>query len=286
MSEQFTSHLPEHYLLGDAFSNRYGIQCFPATDKRTGMRFVAKVQTIPNSPAVTDAFLLSGAFADENDVYTYYQDLSKDLCRQAAILNALSQSEYFSHFTACEMVKRNDAGYDIWLLSPYRNTLLTLFEKVTLEQAQIIELGISLCRALSICREAGFLYTGIKPENIYISEKGQFTIGDIGFISLTSLPYAALPINRHTIYTPADCHDCFSRLSENLDVYGVGIVLYQACMGGKLPDKIIKAPQIENKALAEIIMTACSPAADGRWKNPEEMEAALIACREESRIKC
>ena len=90
MSEQFTSHLQEHYLLGDAFSNKYGIQCFPATDKRTKMRFVAKVQTIPNSPSVTDAFLLSGAFANENDVYTYYQDLSKDLCRQAAILNALS----------------------------------------------------------------------------------------------------------------------------------------------------------------------------------------------------
>ncbi len=278
MSEQFIPHLSQHYTLGNTFSSSNGIKCYPATDNRTGTRFVAKVQKIPYSEAVTDAFFLSGAYVNIDDIHKYYQDLAKDLCRQAAILNALSNSKYFSHFTACDMVNDGDVGYDVWLMSPYRTTLATLLGKVTFSQEQIIEIGLCLCRALSLCREAGFLYTGIKPENIYISDDGVFTIGDIGFIPLASLPYAALPINRYTVYTPKDCHDCFARLCDNLDIYGVGVVLYQACTGDKPLDKITNPPQSVKKELADVIMTACCPTADGRWKTPEEMEKALISC--------
>lgn len=282
MSEQIKTHIPEHYTLGDEFSNRYGIRCYPATDNRTGMRYVAKVQTFPYSSSVTEAFLLSGAFLGEKDVDAYYHDLGKDLCRQAAILNALSHTTYFSHFTTCEMAKHNEGGYDVWLLSPFYTTLDALFKKISLSKEKILELGITLCRALSLCREAGYLYTGIKPENIFIASNGQFMIGDIGFIPLASLPYAALPLRRYTVYTPSDCHDCYCRLSDNLDVYGVGVVLYQACCGGEIPEKVTVPPQIDNKMLAEIIMTACSPTTDGRWKSPAEMEAALIACQSET----
>ncbi len=282
MSEQTISHLPEHYTLGDAFSNQYGVRCYPATDNRTGMRYVAKAQTFPYSPSVTEAFLLSGAFDSEKEVNAYYHDLGKDLCRQAAILNALSHTTYFSHFTTCEIAKRDEGGYDVWLLSPFYTTLAALFKKISLSKEKILELGIALCRALSLSREAGFLYTGIKPENIFISSKGQFMIGDVGFIPLSSLPYAALPLRRYTVYTPSDCHDCYCRLSDNLDVYSIGVVLYQACNGGAIPEKITIPPKTDNKSLAEIIMTACLPTTDGRWKNPAEMEDALIACQAET----
>ena len=280
MSIQSFSHLPEHYTLGEEFSNQYGVRCYPATDTRTGMRYVAKVHTFPYSPSITEAFLLSNAFEDENEINAYYHDISKDLCRQAAILNAMSHSAYFAHIPTCEMVRCENMGYEVLLLSPYYTTLATLFRRATLNQQQIVELGISLCRALSICREAGFLYTGIKPENIFVTGNGQFMVGDIGFIPLSSLPYAALPLKRYTVYTPADCHDCYCRLSENLDIYGVGVVLYQACCGGEVPDTISLPPRTENKTLSEIIMTACQLASEARWKEPADMEAALLSCQE------
>lgn len=277
MSEQTISQLLKHYTLGDAFASRRGIRCYPATDIRTGIRYIVKVQSFPYSQAVTEAFILSGAFASEADVNRYYGDLAKDLCRQAAILNALSHSAYFSHITHCETVQLEDVGYEVWLIAPYRKTLAAIFDKVQLTQDEILQLGISLCRALAICRKAGYLYTGIKPENIYVSESGEFTIGDIGFIPLASLPYATLPIGHRTIYTPADCHDPFTRISNTLDVYGVGVVLYQAFSGGKLPDKIIDPPQNTSKEIANIIMTACAPSANQRWNTPEEMEMALLS---------
>ena len=280
MTEQSTPKLLEHYTLGEVFSNKNGIRCYPATDNRTGKRYVAKVQKIPYSPSVTEAFLLSGAFEDAEEMNEYYSSLAKDLCRQAAILNALSYNDCFSHFTSCETIKCKDIGYEVWLISSYRNTLATLFGKIQLSKNKILELGITLCRGLRLCREAGFLYTGIKPENIYISEDGKFTIGDIGFIPLSSLPFATLPLRHHSAYTPADNHDCFSHISDNLDVYGVGVVLYQALSGGKLPEKITEPPQNADKEIADIIMTACAPSTGSRWKTPSELEAALSACIE------
>jgi len=278
--KQSISHLLEHYTLGEMFSNKNGVCCYPATDNRTGIRYIAKIQTFPYSPSVTEAFFLSGAFSNIDDIDAYYQDLAKDMCRQAAILNALSHYEYFSHFSSCEMEKRDEVGYDVCLISPYCNTLATLFQKIKFNQEQVLDLGISLCRGLALCREAGFLYTGLKPENIYISDRGQFMIGDVGFIPFSSLPYAALPQSRYTVYTPSDCHDCFSRIPENLDVYGVGIILYQACFDGKYPVDRAQTPQSVCQELADIILTACSPIADKRWRDPTEMENKLLSCKE------
>lgn len=283
MSEQTISVFPDYYTLGDAFSNQYGIRCYPVTDKRTGNRYVAKAYSFPYSPTVTEAFLLSNVFGNEDEVNAYYHELAKDLCRQAAILNALSHTAYFSHITACEMTKRDTGGYDVWLLSPLQTTLSTLFKKITLTTDKVLDLGITLCHALTLCREAGFLYTGIKPENIFIAANGQFMLGDIGFVPLDALAYAALPLRRYTVYTPADCHNCYSRLCNNLDVYGVGVILYQACTGGEVPENITIPPQIDDKILKDIIMTACIPSSDGRWRNPAEMEAALIAHQSEIR---
>lgn len=276
--QQPISKLLAHYTLGEMFSNKNGVCCYPATDNRTGIRYIVKIQKIPYSPTVTEAFLLSGAFANVEDINAYYKDLAKDLCRQAAILNALSQSEYFSHFTFCESFPCENIGYEVLLIAPFRNTLAALFKKTKLSVKEILELGIALCHGLSLCREAGFLYTGLKPENIYISETGQFTIGDVGFIPLSSLSYAALPSQHHTIYTPVDCHDCFSQISANLDVYSVGIVLYQAFSGGKIPEKIINSPANVPKDIAEIIMTACSPSQNTRWETPEILASALTDC--------
>ncbi len=278
MSEQTIPYIAKHYTLGEAFSNKNGIRCYPAIDNRTQNRYILKVHHFPANSTVTEAFILSGAFANIRDVNAYYADLAKDLCRQVAILNALSQSSCFSHYIFCESATCEDGGTVVWLIAPYQTTLAVLFGKYQLNETEIIRLGISLCHALSISREAGFLYTALRPENIYISETGEFTIGDVGFIPLSSIPYAALPVRYHSIYTPQDNHDCFSHISENLDVYSVGVIMHQALLCGKLPGNITEIPSNTSKELSNIIITACSPSPSLRYKTPEEMETALKAC--------
>ena len=280
MSNQQISLILEHYILGEPYSVRNGTWCYPATEKDTGENYIAKVRSFPPSPAVTDAFLLSGSFKNTEDVDAYYKEEARCLCRQAAILNALSHSEYFSHFTHCQTVERSDIGYDVWLVSPFRLTLAAVFEKSHLPPDIAIELGISLCRGMMQCREMGFLYTGIKPENIYISNKGTFQIGDTGFVPLPSLPYAPLPDGYSTAYAPPECRDCYSKISSNTDVYSIGAVLHRAFNGGKISDKVTDPPIYAGKEIATIIMTACAASPEKRFKDPAEMLSALLSCNE------
>ncbi len=283
MSKEQLSPLLEHYILGEPYSVRKGAWCYGATEKDTGDSFIAKVRSFPPFPAVTDAFLLAGTFKNADDADAYYKEEARGLCKQAAILNALSHSEYFSHFSFCQTVKRPDIGYDVWLLSPFRLTLAAIFEKSRLPTDIALELGISLCRGMQQCREMGFLYTGIKPENIYVSGKGTFQIGDTGFVSLPSLPYAPLPDGYSTVYAPPECRDCYSKISANTDVYSIGAVLYQAFNGGKLPDKLTDPPIYAGKDIISVIMKACASSPEKRFKDPDEMLCELESCKEISK---
>lgn len=280
MSNSSTSHIFMHYALGEVFSAREGVYCYPATDRDNGNRYIAKIHSFPAKAATTEAFLITGAFPNIEKINAYYREQARQLCKQAAILNALSYCEYFSHFTVCQTEQKNDLGFDVWLLAPYKRSLAAVFHnKVHLKQEDIIELGIQLCRGLTQCREAGFMYIGIKPENIFLSANGQFQIGDVGFVPITSLPYTPLPRRYHTVYTPPECHDLLSVISHNADVYSVGAVLYQALLDGKRPESIKFPPDTADMKLSAVIMKACAPLPNKRWQSPKELEQALLDCK-------
>ncbi len=277
MSNYSTTDMLSRYKMGEAFSLRSGICCYIATDKENGLRYVAKVYSLPAKPATTDAFLLAGAFPSLEKVNAYYKEQARELCKQGAVLNALSHAEHFTHLTLCQIAERNDMGYDVWFLSPYRKTLAQLLDKTALPRELVITLGIHLCRAAVVCRETGFMHIGIKPENIFISQKGQFQIGDIGFVSMGSLPYLSIPEHSRTIYAPGECQDCFTAIPLSTDVYSIGAVMYHALSGGKRPESLILPPATTDKVLSRIIMKACDPSSAKRWCDPEEMMQALLA---------
>jgi len=279
LSYSSKSNFALQYTLGDVLTVKDGVRCYPATDRENGNRYIAKVHSFPAKPSTTEAFLLSGAFPNIEKVNAYYREQARELCKQAAILNALSHTEYFSHFSACQTEPKNDLGYDVWLLSPYKRSLYTILNKVKLSREDIIELGIHLCRGLTQCREAGFIYVGLKPQNIFLSAKGEFQIGDVGFVPISSLPYATLPKRYSTIYAPPECQDLFSVISNNTDVYSVGVLLYQLLTGGKQPESIKKLPDSVDKELSTVTMQACAPTPAKRWSHPRDLEQALTDCR-------
>ena len=285
MSEpRLISPMLDNFMMGGPISDHHGVYCCPAMEKGTDDRYIVKIISVPASPAQMDAFLLSGAFKDENSALDYYRGIVDETLKEVDILEKLSELEWFIPYKACQMVPMESGkGFEIYLLGVYNRTLQKHFKRHIFTHLDALNLGLDLCSALSMCRRNGYLYVDLKPSNIYVADQRLFRIGDLGFVSLDSLKYASLPEKYQSVYTPPEVRDAFSSLNTTMDIYAAGLILYQAYNNGELPfnDKIkpgdqLPAPLYADYEISEIILKACAVNPEDRWQDPNEMRQAII----------
>lgn len=282
MSEiKLISPLLDDFAMGEAFSDHNGVRSCPAIDKRTEGKYIVKVVSSPASPTQLEAMLLSGAFQDKAQAIDYFKEIADSIAEEVDILKKLSELEGFVAFDAHQIVKHDDEeGFDVYLLGSYRETLARKFRKDTMTHLGAINLGLDMCAALSVCRKSGYLYVDLKPDNIFIVGDNGFKIGDLGFIRLDSLKYASLPDRYRSAYTAPEIEDAFASLNTTLDIYALGLVMYQAFNGGVIPavepGAPLPPPDFADYEMAEIILKACAFNPEDRWMDPVEMGQALV----------
>ncbi len=271
------SPITDGLVTGQCFSWHDGVACYPAIDEATGDKYIIKVIRIPASPAQTKALELTGAIEKPEDALSYYQDLAQDVVWEAQLLQKLSQGP---GFVGCEQVQcdvtEDGTGYEVYIRSPYRPALDRQLGSGDLSRATALRLGLELCDALTACRQAGYLYIDLKPENIVQVPEEGFCIADVGFIRLQGLKFATLPDKYRSAYTAPEMADCLATCGETLDVYALGLVLYQLFNGGSLPQDATVPPLYADYELAQIIATACDADPEKRWQSPDAMRQALL----------
>lgn len=277
---QLISPLLDGFVMGDPISNHDGVQCCPALQLETDKKHIVKIVSIPATQSKLDALLLAGAFTDRESALEYFRDLADNVLEEAALLQRLSRFEGFVSYDSWQMEQmgNGETGFDIYLLSDYRPTLEGMLRENTLTNLDAVNLGLDLCTALSVARRSGYVYVNLRPSNIHICKEHEFRIADLGFISLSSLPYASLPDKYHSDYTPPEIKDAYSSLNDTMDCYAVGLILYQIYNGGLLPPigMPLSAPKYADFALSEIILKACNLNPSERWSDPVQMGQALI----------
>ncbi len=287
MSEpKLISPMLDNFIIGDPISDCNGVRCCPAMENETDDKYIVKIVSVPATQTQAEALLLSGAYSDKESVLSYYEGLAAGVSEEAETLQKLSQMEGFLPFKAWQTVPMDEGeiGFDVYLISAYRKTLAKLFRSRTMTHLGALNLGLDLCAALAVCRRAGCLYVNLKPDNVYISDDNGFRIGDLGFMKLDSLKYASLPDRYRSQYTAPEIADAFSAINTTIDVYAVGLILYQAYNDGNLPftnssapNDVFPAPAYADYEMSEIILKACAPDPEMRWQTPVEMGQALVA---------
>ena len=283
-------HLPilKGYLLGEAISSHDGVCCYPAIKRGTDEKYILKIISIPDHPDRLEALLLTGAVASKKAALAYFMDLAKDTLGQADILHELSHQEGFVPYLDSQIdPMETETGYDVYLLGTYKRSLERILRTEAMTHAEVIHMGLDLCAALAACRRAGYLYADLKPGNIFHDPEQGFRIGDVGFISLQSLKYASLPDKYRSSYTAPELSDVFAALNTTVDIYALGLVLYQAYNGGVLPfdgpapTETLPTPLYADYEMASIILKACHPDPSQRWQQPTQMAQALIGYMQE-----
>ena len=289
-SERTTSVL-DGLLIGDPISEHHGVQCCPAIRESTDERYIVKILSIPASAVQMDALLLTGAYSSPAHALTYFQKLSDEVLEEVDILRRLNAMEGFLPYTESEVRKKEDgSGYLVYLVSPYKRSLEKQMQLKPMTHLGAVNLGLDLCAALAICRRAGYLYIDLKPSNVFITPNQGYRISDLGFVSLSSLKYASYPEKYRSIYTAPEISDAMSSLNSRIDIYALGLILYQVYNNGELPTDAITAgatlqpPAYADYEIAEIILKACDPNPANRWADPLKMGQALVAYMQRNNI--
>lgn len=278
------SPMLDNFAVGSAISDHNGVRCYPAMDETNGEKYIVKVISIPASRTQLDAFLLSGAYADEESAMVYFTEQAEELVKETQVLGKLAQLEGYFAYEKVQLVPAEEgAPVQVYLLGKYKRTLERSMQKKPMTYLGAVNLGLDLCAALTVCRRCGFLYSDLRPGNIYVTENNNYLIGDLGFLRLDSLKFASLPDRYHSAYTAPEIADAFSSLNTTIDVYAVGMILYQIYNNGELPvidlesSEPITAPANADYEMSEIILKACATDPADRWEDPAAMGQALVS---------
>ena len=285
MSEpKLISPLLDGLIVGDPINEHHGICSCPALKEDTGDKYIVKIISVPASAAQMDALVLSGAYPDEASALAYYKNIADEIIAEVDILKRLSEQEGYIPYDSWQLAPMEDGkGYDIYLLRTYNRTLERHFKRHAFTHLDALNLGLDLCAAMSVSRRSGYLFVGLKPSNVFVTEQLQYKIGGLGFIKLDSLKYMSLPEKSRSIYTPAEISDAYAALNTTIDVYAIGLILYQAYNNGELPfnEEVVPGhklppPLYADYEMSEIILKACHPDPEERWQEPALMGQAIV----------
>ena len=278
------SPLLDGFTMGQPISEHDGVSCCPAIKEDTDKKYIVKIITIPATQTQMDALLLAGAYKDPADAMEYYRQVGEEVQKEAELLKQLSNQEGFLSYESWQMapITRKRLGYQVYLVGSYKRSLEKHLRRSPVTQLEAMNLALDLCAALTICRQAGSLYVALKPANIFVSDKKQYRIGDLGFVSLDALSYTALPKKYQSPYTPPELFDPMAALNLTADTYAVGMILYQLYNDGQLPfrekapEDALPSPVNADYELAEIIMKAIEENGEEILSTPdtdEELDA-------------
>lgn len=216
----------------------------------------------------------------------------KRISEEIKILYTLKGNSNIVSYEDSMIVKRTENDiWDIIIRMEYLTPLKKYLLKHTLTVRQIISLAMDVCMALEICLESGILHGDIKEDNIFVTEKESFKLGDFGVARWLG------ETNKKVAGTPAFmAPELFNGEKYNItsDLYSLGIVLYKLLNNGNLPfvypesnisennkekafyrrisgEKLFP-PLYNNIFLTDIILKMCAYNPKDRYSNPTELK--------------
>lgn len=227
-----------------------------------------------------------------NDIKSYYLGRVKNILNECIIMSQFKGNSNIVSYEDHKIVELKDTvGWDILIRMELLRPASSVAETLLSEEKGIIRLGCDICRALEICGRKNLIHRDIKPANIFISDNGDFKLGDFGISKAMDGSDGAYTRTGTPMYMAPEVY-LGKAYGKKADIYSLGLVLYGYLNGGRLPfveppfdfDKAIQCrmrgdklprPQFGSDGLAEVVMKACSYHPDDRFESAAEMRAAL-----------
>ena len=295
MSElKLVSPLLDQMSVEEEIAGHNGCTCYALRHVQSGERFVVKRISVPASDLQVRALILSGAYPDDAAVHAYYGSVAEDIKNELDTGMRLAENGYFAGASSYQIEpKESGIGYDVYILYPRMVSLRAFLDHSAMTGLRAVNLGIDLCDALTACRDAGYLFENLKPENVFLTQSGRFLLGDLGLAPLEDLQYASVPENYLGPYSAPELSAITASPNPTIDLYAIGMLLYRIYNGNhgpfedeatgeamadklRLTGKAMPTPIYADYELAAIILKTCAPRPEDRFQTPAELKQALV----------
>ena len=253
------------------------------------LKAVAVIEEDGKKCECTEAFL--------HDYVERREKLVHDMEREIALMYKLrdcSNIVTYKDYMFYDWEDETGFGCDLYIRMDFYDTLRKRMRHESFSDSMIANVGIDVCRALEVCHKKGIIHRDIKPDNIFINANGDFLLGDFGISKMVDeLNRAETRIGTYEYAAPEVVYAKEGEsYDETVDIYSLGLVLYELANDGKLPfceslfasnyevgirlrGKPIPKPSRCGKALGEVILKACAFDKEKRYQSASNMRKEL-----------
>lgn len=243
---------------------------------------------------------------DEESITAIYKDHLRSIISEYSLMKKLSECP---NIVNCDDVKSvqhdNGIGWNVYikmeLLTPLADALP---EKIT--EDITLKLAKDICNALVVCNQNDVLHRDIKPQNIFMSENGDYKLGDFGISKISLKTSYGTHVGTPKYMAPEVYNNQPYGIAA--DIYSLGLVLYWMLNERRMPflpisrkitmamdedarvrrlsGEKLPSPVNGSDELKRIVLKACAFYAEDRYKSPQQMLTALynIGKKEEPKV--
>ena len=238
-----------------------------------------------------DGTLISGLLryvVIKNDEYNIENtDFIKD---EASFLKTISQSgDCFNYLDI--YVNNNPAKKKIefFIITEDLKSLSDVMKSKDFDENKVLDFGIQMSAILERLESKNIFHGNINPDDIFVTFDGKYKLG--GFSDFES------KIDDMSFIAP----EIFKKENADFttDIYSLGLIMYSMSNNGKIPfendevskddavkmrfdGKAVTAPKNGSEKLKSVIVIACQPNNDNRWKNAGNIKNALTSIKQEA----
>ena len=260
-----------------------------------------KIMTIPSSQSEVESIRAEGL--DDESVKALFRSMAEDVVQEFRLMSELKGT---TNIVSCEdhavVPLDTGIGWDIFIRMELLTPMLRHMSAHEMTRADIVKLGVDMCKALELCQRYNIIHRDIKPENIFVSRTGDYKLGDFGVArNLEKTTGGLSKKGTYTYMAPEIYRD--EPYGATVDIYSLGIVLYRLLNNNRAPflpqppapithsereralarrvgGEELPPPANASGRLAGIVLKACAYEAKDRYSTPLEMRLALEAVRD------
>lgn len=174
--------------------------------------------------------LLNSLGGDHEQVERYIGELLNSIISEIRILSTLSETgaRNIVRYYENDIIPDRPAHYDVFIMMEFLEPLdayIRNSECFTVGNAA--HMAMNILNGLSLCHENGIIHRDVKIDNIFVSNKGEYKIGDFGVSKIVSDETRASSIKGAPNFLAPEIYLGRGAYTNSVDLYSLGIVLYR-----------------------------------------------------------